>query len=154
MKRLLLLLLLATATLSAQTGAARRATNVAALTGHPAYYHMRPVVVVGELKLLDTGELRLTSDSLSIRVIHQGNTPEGLAEVRGEFWDLGKFAPDDPRLVGYDLRRTFGIDPEGAWPRSGQVTPFASLAPSTNSIVQVTPGLSSVRATFFPPIFT
>ena len=99
MRRLPLLFLLVTATLSAQPGAARRATNVAALLAHPAFFHMRPVVVVGELKLLDTGELRLTSESLSLRIIHQGNTPEGAVEVRGEFWDLSKFSADDPRLV-------------------------------------------------------
>ncbi len=66
-------------------------------------------------------------------MIHQGNTPEGLAEVRGEFWDLSKFGADDPRLVGYDLKRTFGIDPEGAWPRAGQVTALiaSAVAPAT-----------------------
>jgi hypothetical protein len=148
MKRLLLLLfLLIAATLSAQPGAARRATNVAALSTHPAYFHMRPVVVVGELKLLDTGELRLTSDSLSLRVIHQGNTPDGLAEVRGEFWDLSKFSADDPRLVGYDLKRTFGIDPEGAWPRAGQVTALIASAVAPAS----TPSAPSIRNVVLHP---
>ena len=133
MKRLLLLFLLVAATLSAQTGLTRRAANVAALLGHPAYFHMRPVVIVGELKRLDTGELRLTTDGVSIRVIYQGTTLEGVAEVRGEFWDLGKFKADDPRLVGYDVKRVFGIDPEGAWPRVGQVTALiaSAVAPAT-----------------------
>ncbi len=128
MKRLFLLFLLVAATLSAQTAATRRATNVAALLSHASYFHMRPVVVVGELKLLDTGELRLTTDGMSIRVVHEGNAPDGLAEVRGEFWDLGKFNADDPRLVSYDLKRTFGIDPEGSWPRVGQVTALIASA--------------------------
>jgi hypothetical protein len=128
MKRLLPLLLLVTATLSAQGGMTRRATNPAALLAHASYYHTRPVVVVGELKLLDTGELRLTSDGTSIRLVYQGNTPDGVAEVRGEFWDLGKFSAGDPRLVGYDVKRTFGIDPEGAWPRAGQVTALIASA--------------------------
>ena len=144
MKRLLLLFLLVAATLSAQTGVTRRATNAAALVGYPAYFHMRPVVIVGELKRLDSGELRLTSDGVSIRVVYQGTTPEGVAEVRGEFWDLGKFNADDPRLAGYDVRRVFGIDPEGAWPRVGQVTTLiassvttatAASAPSVRNIV-------------------
>jgi hypothetical protein len=122
MKRLLLLFVLVASTMFAQTPGVRRATNVAALLAHPSYFHTRPVVVVGELKLLDSGELRLSSDGVSVRVIYQGTTPSDVAEVRGEFWDLGKFNPDDPRLSGYDVKRSFGIDPEGAWPRAGQVT--------------------------------
>ena len=141
MKRLFLLFLLVAASLSAQPAATRRATNIAALLSHASYFHMRPVVVVGELKLLDSGELRLTTDGASIRVVHQGTTPDGLAEVRGEFWDLGKFNADDPRLVSYDVKRTFGIDPEGAWPRAGQVT---ALIASTISAA-TPPSAPSVR---------
>jgi len=128
MKRLVLLCLLVATTLSAQTGNTRRATNVAALLAHPTFFHNRPVVVVGELKLLDSGEYRLTSDGLSLRVLNKGTSRQGLAEVRGEFWDVGKFNADDPRLVGYDLRRDFGIDPDGAWPRAGQVTALIASA--------------------------
>jgi hypothetical protein len=144
MKRVILLLLLATAAVSAQSNATRRATNAAALAAYPAFFHLRPVVVVGELSLLDSGELRLTTDGVSLRVVYEGSTPNGAAEVRGEFWDLGKFNADDPRLAKYDLRRTFGIDPEGAWPRSGQVTALvasavepaaAASAPSIRNIV-------------------
>jgi hypothetical protein len=145
MKRpLLLLLLLLGSTLSAQTGGARRATNVAALLAHPSYFHTRPVTVVGELQLLDSGELRLASDGASIRVVYQGSTPNGITEVRGEFWEVGKFNADDPRLATYDLRRSFGIDPEGPWPRAGQivallasaVTPAVpASAPSIHNIV-------------------
>lgn len=140
MKRLLLLFLLVAATLPAQPAPTRRATNVAALLAHASYYHLRPVSIVGEVSLLDSGELRLTTDGLSIRVVYQGSTPNGLAEVRGEFWDLGKFNADDPRLVTYDLKRTFGIDPEGAWPRPGQVlalvasTMTAATTPSAPTI--------------------
>ena len=25
--------------------------------------------------------------------------------------------PDEPQLAGYDLQRTFGVDPNGPWPR-------------------------------------
>jgi hypothetical protein len=118
----------------AQPGNTRRATNIPALLAYPAYYHTRPVVVVGELTLLDSGEMRLGTDSGSIRVAYQGNAPEGAVEVRGEFWDLGRFNADDPRLQTLDLRRTFGIDPEGAWPRAGQVTALMA-----NAITATTP---------------
>lgn len=121
-------LLFALAPLVAQTGGTRRATNVAALQAFPSFFHQRPVVVTGELQLLDSGELRLTNDGASVRVVSTGSTPNGPAEVRGEFWDLGKFNADDPRLAAYDLRRVFGIDPEGAWPRSGQVTALIASA--------------------------
>ena len=38
--------------------------------------------------------------------------------------------PDDPRLAGYDLRATFHIDPEGAWPRPGEVTVIVAVGAS------------------------
>lgn len=130
MKRVILLCLLVAAGVYAQPGATRRATNTAALLAHPEFFHNRPVVVAGDMKLLDTGEYRLTTDGVSVRVLNKGNTPEGAVEVRGEFWDLGKFNADDPRLVGYDLKRSFGIDPEGPWPRVGQATALIASAVS------------------------
>ena len=39
-----------------------------------------------------------------MRVLFKGSAPDGLSEVRGEFWDLGRMNADDPRLAGYDLR--------------------------------------------------
>jgi hypothetical protein len=129
MKRVLLGCLLIASAVSAQTGAARRATNVAALLAYPAYFHQRPVSAVGELTLLDSGETRLTTDGVSVRVVSQGsNLPGGAVEVRGEFWDLGRFNADDPRLATYDLKRVFGIDTEAGWPRSGQVTALMASA--------------------------
>lgn len=134
MKRLLLGALLAAALVSpdlaAQPGATRRATNIAALLGYPAFFHQHPVVVVGELRLLDSGESRLTStDGTSVRVVSQGaNLPNGTVEARGEFWDLGRFNADDPRLATYDLKRVFGIDVDAGWPRAGQVTALMASA--------------------------
>lgn len=128
MKRLVLILLLMAATVAAQPGNPRRATNIEALLQFPAYFHLRPTVVVGTMTLLDSGEMRLGTDAGSIRVVFQGTPPEGTVEARGEFWDIGRFNADDPRLATYDLRRTFGMDPEAAWPRSGQVTAFLATA--------------------------
>ena len=116
----MLFVLLLGATVSAQP-ATRRATNLAALTTHPAFYHMRPIVVVGTVKLENNGELRVTTDGTSMPVVFKGSAPDGIDEIRGEFWDLGRMAADNPRLAGYDLKATFKIDPEGAWPRPGQV---------------------------------
>jgi hypothetical protein len=80
------------------------------------------------LTLQDSGELRVGGDAGSVRVVFRGTVPEGAAEVRGEFWDLGRLNADDPRLGGYDLRTAFGIDPEGPWPRAGQVTAIVATA--------------------------
>jgi hypothetical protein len=132
-----------TATVAAQPPQ-RRNANVAALLAHPAFYHLHPIVVVGKLERRDSGELRLLDDAGSIRVVFKGSTPDDLAEVRGEFWDLGRLNADDPRLAGYDLRSTFQIDPEGTWPRPGQVTALIAsavapappaLAPSIRNLV-------------------
>ena len=46
----------------------------------------------------------MSDDIGSIRVMFKGSAPDGLDEVRGEFWDLGRMKPDDPQLTGYDLR--------------------------------------------------
>ena len=136
-------LILIAATLSAQTPQ-RRAANVAALLAHPAFYHLHPIVAVGKLERRDSGELRLTDDGGSVRVVFKGSVPDELAEVRGEFWDLGRMNADDPRLAGYDLRTTFQIDPEASWPRAGQVTALMAtavapsplpLAPTVRSLV-------------------
>jgi Bacterial Ig-like domain len=143
LRRAFVLVLVFTASLSAQP-AVRRATNLAALTAHPAFYHTRPIAVVGAVKLEDNGDLRVTTDGVSMRVIFKGSAPDGVDEIRGEFWDLGRMGADNPRLAGYDLKAAFKIDPEGAWPRPGQVTAIIAssitaaepaAAPSIRNIV-------------------
>src|SRR5216684_276069 len=126
-KRSLPLFVLLAATVAAQP-ATRRATNLAALAAHPTFYHLRPIVVTGDVKLQDNGELRITSDTTTLRVIFKGAAPEGVDEVRGEYWDLGRLSADDPRLTAYDLKATFKIDPDGAWPRPGQITALIASA--------------------------
>lgn len=139
-KQVLALALVLAASVSAQPGA-RRATNLGALLSYPAFYHLRPITVAGTVTLSDSGEMRVGDDSGSIRVVFKGSPPDGRAEVRGEFWDVGRLNADDPRLAGYDLARTFHIDPEGAWPRPGQV--LALLASSITAVSP--PAVPSVR---------
>jgi hypothetical protein len=117
-------------TLHAQSPA-RRAINLSALLAYPSFYHTQPIVLVGALSLQPNGEFRVADQSGSIRVIPDGPAPEGLDEIRGQFWDLGRMKADDPRLAGRDLRTTFHIDPDGAWPRPGDVTVImaTSVAP-------------------------
>jgi hypothetical protein len=127
LRALAVLAVLAAVAASAQP-AARRATNIAALKAYPAFYHLRPVVVMGKMSLADDGELRVTDDSGSLLVVFRGSPPDGVGEVRGEFWDLGRMNADDPRLAGIDVQRTFRLDPETAWPRPGQVTAIVATA--------------------------
>jgi hypothetical protein len=107
----------------------RRATNLSAILGYPGFYHGRPIVVVGRVGLEDN-QLRLSDPDggTSIRLLFKGTAPDGLDEVRGEFWDVGRMKPDDPRLGTYDLRTTFGIEPDAPWPRPGDVTAIVASA--------------------------
>lgn len=145
-RRTLLVLVSVAATLSAQPQP-RRATNIAALLAFPTFYHLRPVVLVGTVTLRDGGELRVSDDAGSLRVVFKGTVPEGLGEIRGEFWDVGRMNADDARLAGYDLRSTFQIDPEGNWPRPGQVTAIiaGTVAPAP------TPVAPSIRTLVLHP---
>jgi hypothetical protein len=108
----------------------RRATNLAALLAYPGYYHGRPVVVVGKVAV-DNDQLRISDEAEhSIHLIVKGTAPDGLDEVRGEYWDIGRMKPDDPRLTTYDLRTVFKVDPDAPWPRPGEVTAIIATAVS------------------------
>src|SRR5205085_9206889 len=122
-------------------------TNVAALLNQPGFYHLRQVVIMGTTVMADNGDLRVTDDAGVLRVLFKGGRPEGLNEIRGEFWDLGRMNHDDPRLASYDLKATFQIDPEGAWPRPGQV--LALIATSIQSVP--TPAAPSIRNIVLQP---
>jgi hypothetical protein len=145
-KRIGLLALLIATTVSAQP-ATRRATNIAALLGHSTFYHLRQVALVGTITLQNSGEMRVTSDAGSIRLIFRGSPPDGPADVRGEFWDLGRMGSTDPRLVSYDVKATFGIDPDAGWPRPGQVLAIVASSVSAATL----PAAPSIRnAVLFP----
>jgi hypothetical protein len=126
---------------------ARRATNIEALLAHSAFYHQRQIIIVGRVATEDNGELRVADDAGSVRVLFKGSAADGLDEIRGEFWDIGRMKPDDPRLAGYDLRGTFHVDPEGAWPRPGDVTTIVATAVTPAS----PPPAPSIRAIVLNP---
>src|SRR5690242_14894824 len=127
----------------------RRPTNIAALKQYPSFYHNRPILLVGTVSTTDKG-IRVSNDDGSFNVLFKGSAPDGLDEIRGEFWDIGRMKPDEPQLASYDLTRTFGIDPNGAWPRPGEVT--AIVATSVASAVL--PAAPSIRSiVLFPARF-
>ena len=145
-KHLALLLGVTAAVVSAQPPA-RRATNIEALLAHPTFFHQRPIIIVGTVATQSNGELKLANDAGSVRVVFKGTAPDGLDEIRGEFWDIGRMKPDDPRLAGFDLKGTFHVDPEGAWPRPGEVTAIVATAVTPAS----TPPAPSIRAIVLNP---
>jgi hypothetical protein len=144
--RVLLLTLAAAATVVAQT-TTRRATNLAALVAYPGFYHGRPIVIVGKVALDSSGQLRVSDDDGSVHLVFKGNAPDGLDEVRGEFWDLGRMKADDNRLSTYDLRTTFKMDLEGAWPRPGEVTAIIATAVAPAAL----PPAPTIRAIVLNP---
>ncbi len=132
---------LALASVTDAQPATRRATNLTTLLAYPGFYHARPIVIVGKVGV-EKDELRLSDDNASIHLIFKGNAPDGLDEVRGEFWDLGRMKADDIRLSTYDLRQTFKIDPSAPWPRPGEVTAIIATAVAP----AVVPNQPSIRA--------
>jgi hypothetical protein len=125
---------------------ARRATNIGAILGYKAYFHGRPVVLIGKVGL-EKDELRVSDESGSIRLLAKGNAPDGLDEIRGEFWDIGLMKSDDARLSTYDLRTSFKMDPAGPWPRPGEVTAIVATA----VLPAVPPPAPSIRAIVLYP---
>jgi hypothetical protein len=125
---------------------ARKATNLAALLAYPGFYHGRPIVVVGKVAL-DGMQLKMSDDEASIHVVFKGNAPDGLDEVRGEFWDLGRMKADDIRLSTYDLRATFKLDPDAPWPRPGEITAIIATAAAPATI----PPAPTIRAIVLNP---
>jgi hypothetical protein len=125
-------LVLVAAVCSAQP-AGRRATNIAALQAFPTFYHGRQVVLIGQVTTENNGKIRALDGVASVQVVFKGSAPDGNDEIRGEFWDLGRMKPDEPRLANIDLRSTFGVDPDGAWPRPGDVTAIiaTTIAPAS-----------------------
>jgi Bacterial Ig-like domain len=147
MKRIALTfaLTLVAVTVSAQP-ATRRPTNIAALKAYPSFFHNRPILLVGTVATSDKG-ITVTDDNGSFKVLFKGSAPDGLDEIRGEFWDIGRMKPDEPQLSGYDMLRTFGVDPNGSWPRPGEVTAIVATAISQ----AVLPAAPSIRALVLYP---
>ena len=144
-RRVLLLTLVVVSAASAQP-ASRRATNLAAILAYPGFYVGRALLVVGTVTEKN-GEFRVSDDEESMPLLFKGNPPDGLDEIRGEFWDLGRMKADDIRLSTYDLRTVFHLDPDAGWPRPGDVTAFIA----TSVVGAALPQAPSIRAIVLHP---
>jgi hypothetical protein len=125
----------------------------------PGFFHQRSIVLIAPVSRLDSGELRADADAPApIRVVFKGAVPDGPSEIRGEFWDVGRMTASDPRLVPFDVRATFGFDPESGWPRPGQVraiiaTAIAAARPAPSASVtpaSAAPSRRCGRSCFIP----
>jgi hypothetical protein len=93
----------------AQPSATRKSATLEALVTYPAFFHMQPVRVRGEVRereslvvLADEGrEILLVADRASGRGARAGDR----VEVTGQFVDPGRLEPGDPRLRGVDVGR-------------------------------------------------
>jgi hypothetical protein len=147
MKRLVLLaLVLGAATAAWAQTATRRSTNLASLVAYPGFYHGRSILIVGTVTTTESG-MRVADDSGSIRLLTKGSAPDGLDEVRGEFWDIGRMKPDEPQLANFDLKRTFNIDATSSWPRPGEVTVIVATSVAQAQL----PTTPSIRAIALHP---
>ena len=145
MRKVTLCVLAVAASVAAQPNP-RRATNISALKGFPGFYHGRPVVIAATVGV-EKDELRVSDEGESIRLIFKGTAPDGLDEVRGEFWDIGRMKADDVRLSTYDLKSTFKLDPDGPWPRPGDVTAIVATAVAPTTL----PPVPTIRAIVLYP---
>jgi hypothetical protein len=145
LKRVLLLSFLTASVVSAQP-ATRRATNIETILAYPGFFNSRPILIVGTVSSKPNGDLVVGDEAASVRLIFKGSAPDGLDELRGEFWDVGRMKPDDPRL-SKTLKTAFRIDPEAAWPRPGEMTAIVATGVAPASI----PTAPSIRSIVLSP---
>ncbi len=126
--------------------AARRATTIAALRSYPGFYHQQNVSVIGAVKAESVEDAVFASDEASVRLIARELPRDGKLEARGQFLDIGRMSPDDPRLIPFNLAdRVRNRYPE-RWPRPGEelVLILAGTTPPPAAAEATAPPLRTV----------
>lgn len=134
MIRVALLLVFVSAAVAGAQPATRTATTAEALIASAGFFQGRTVVV--RQRLLTEGEFtRLAEASKPVYVFFREQPSGDEGEIRGEFWDLGRIDPGDPRFTGYDLLRLVERTNRGQWPPRDQIYILAraSLIPASES---------------------
>jgi hypothetical protein len=109
-------------------GQGRIATTADALIATPVFFHGKQIVVRHTV----TGSpefARLEGTAKPVFVFWK--EPQGTAkdaELRGEFWDLGRIQREDPRFTSFDFERVVQATPSGQWPARDQVFVILSAA--------------------------
>lgn len=112
------LTVLAASALPLAQPAARRATTLVALRGYPGFYHQQVVTVVGTMR--GTPErAAIGVDEASVGLLIR-DLPEGRVELAGQFLDVGRMSPDDPRLIPFNLADRVRAAYPDRWPRPGE----------------------------------
>ena len=104
-----------------QPAAARIATTAEALVASPVFFQGKQIVVRRETE--PAGQLtRLVNTAKPVYVFwrESANVP-GDAEIRGEFWDLGRLEKTDSRFANLDLQAVVDAASHGSWPAREQV---------------------------------
>jgi len=106
------------------------ATTIESLLTFPTFFHLKQVVVRGELKARGDAYVLAPAEGEAgpYVVLRTGRATEGPAEVRGQFFDVGRMTPDDPRFSGFDIKPFVEARYEGRWPGPGQMLVIGSAS--------------------------
>src|SRR5207248_3143743 len=90
LRRMLCVALLAKLSSADAQPPVRRAANLAAVVTYTDFYHARPIVLVGTVGVNPNGDLEVADGTNAVHLVTKVYAPDGLDEIRGEFWDLGR----------------------------------------------------------------
>ncbi len=104
-----------------QPSAARLATNAEALVASPVFFNGKQIAVRRDVE--PAGRLiKLTGTAKPVFVFWRERPAAGSnAEVRGEFWDLGRIERSDTRFSNIDLQAIVETASNNQWPGHDQV---------------------------------
>jgi hypothetical protein len=124
----------------------RVATTADALVAAPVFFHGKQVVV--RSGVVESGGLtQLANTRKPVFVVwRESTTPRTDAEIRGEFWDIGRLQPEDSRF-SVDFKPMLQAATGGQWPARDQV--FVML--SATSVESPLPAEPSIRALALAP---
>jgi hypothetical protein len=106
------------------------ATTIEALLTFPTFFQLKQVVVRGELRARGDAYVLVPAEGEAgpYVALQSGRATEGPAEVRGQFWDVGRMTPDDPRFSGFDIKPFVEALYAGRWPGPGQMLVIGSAS--------------------------
>jgi hypothetical protein len=125
----------------------RLATTREALIASPVFFHGKQIVVRADVET--TGRLTRVAGTTKPVFVFWREPPAGTsnAELRGEFWDLGRLERSDPRFSSIDFGPILEAASHGQWPPREQV--FLLLGASTAE--SPLPAEPSIRALALAP---
>lgn len=109
--------------------ASRVATTADALVAAPVFFQGKHIAV--RRATADNGGVTVLAQTSKPVAVYWREQPSGGAdaEVRGEFWDLGRLQKDDGRLAGVDLGPLLQATNRGEWPARDRI--FVILGATT-----------------------